>query len=117
MRESKLTTLPRISYMSVNLAQSHSQSSATRRAFRLPLQWQRKLSLPPANVTIAAQAVVVYRRLSMSARLDPWGSGAVEIATSWGSAGLAQAHHKKNPRIPENSLPPDLVQLRSTLPV
>ena len=44
----------------------------------------------------AAQAAVVYGCVSVSTQLDPWASGAVEIATrnviAPGSVGLAQAH-------------------------
>ena len=53
----------------------------------------------------------------MSARLDLWGSGAVEIATRKvippGSVGLAQAHRLTNPlamrRQPSAGLGPDTV--------
>ena len=57
----------------------------------------------------------------MSTRPDPWGSGAVEIAARDGiipgSVGLAQAHPPTKPLAMMKSLPPDLVQLRSTLPM
>ena len=60
------------------------------------------LSLPAVTVTTntpAAQAAVVYGCVSMPTRLDPWGSGAVEIAAGTlmivippASVGFAQAH-------------------------
>ena len=64
---------------------------------------------------------VVYGCVSMSTRPDPWGLGAVEIATRNGiipgSVGLTQAHPQIKPPAMKNSLTPDLVQLRSTLPI
>ena len=81
------------------------------------------MSLPVVPVTTpAAQAAVVYGCVSVSTRLDPWRSGAVEIATRKvippGSVGLAQAYlHQQPPRPWESSLPPHLSQLRSTIPI
>ena len=70
----------------------------------------------PPVATPASQAAVVYGRVSVLTQLDPWGSGAVEIATGKvilpGSMGHAQAHTLPNPRPPENIFPLDLVQLR-----
>ena len=57
----------------------------------------------------------------MSTRPVPSGSGLVEIATRKvifpGSVGLAQAHPLTKPPAMGDGLPPDLVQLRSTLPI
>ena len=45
------------------------------RILQCPWQRQRELSLPAVTVTFpAAQAAVVYGCVSMSTRLDPWGS-------------------------------------------
>ena len=57
----------------------------------------------------------------MPNRHDRWGSGAVEIATGNvfipSSSGLAKAHSLTQSAAMRNSLPPDLVQLLSTLPI
>ena len=83
----------------------------------------RAVSLPAVpGTTPAAQAAVVHGCVSMSTRRDPWGSGAVEIATRNGiipgSVGPAQAHPLT--KSPDRRKQPSAglgVQLRSTLPI
>ena len=72
--------------------------------------------------TPAAQVAVLYGCVCMSTRPVPRGSVSVEIRATRnvifpGSVGLAQAHPLTKPLAMGDGLPPDLVQLRSTLPI
>ena len=77
-------------------------NSASWRVLQFPWMRQPELSLPTATVTNQkAQAAGFYGCVSMSTRLAPWGSGAVEVATQNvflpGSVELAQAHPLARP--------------------
>ena len=80
------------------------------------------LSLPAVPVTDpAAHAAGVYGYVRMSTRLDPWGSGAVEIATRKfippTSVGFARAHQTNKTLVMRKQPPAGIGPVTSTLPV